>query len=61
MPSYLIQLSYSPEALTAMIKKPQDRREAIKKLVGQFGGTLVGTWLCFGEYEIGRASCRERV
>jgi uncharacterized protein with GYD domain len=51
MPSYLIQLSYSPEALTAMIKKPQDRREVIKKLVSQFGGTLVGTWLCFGEYD----------
>ena len=48
MPSYLIQLSYSPETLAALIKKPQDRREAIKKLVGQFGGTLVGTWLCFG-------------
>ena len=32
MPSYLIQLSYSPEALAALIKKPQDRREAIKKL-----------------------------
>jgi uncharacterized protein with GYD domain len=51
MPSYLIQLSYRPETLAAMIKKPQDRREVIKKLVSQFGGTLVGTWMCFGEYD----------
>lgn len=51
MPSYLIQLSYGPEALAAMIKKPQDRREVINKLISQFGGKLVGTWLCFGEYD----------
>lgn len=51
MPSYLIQVAYSPEALAAMIKKPQDRREVVKKLVGQLGGTLVGSWLCFGEYD----------
>jgi uncharacterized protein with GYD domain len=34
-----------------MIKRPQDRREVIKKLVGQLGGTLVGSWLSGGEYD----------
>jgi uncharacterized protein with GYD domain len=51
MPSYLIQLSYSHETVAAFIKKPQDRREAITKLVGQLGGVLVGNWFSFGEYD----------
>jgi uncharacterized protein with GYD domain len=51
MPSYLIQLSYGPEAVSAFVKRPQDRREVIQKLVGQVGGTLVGAWASFGEYD----------
>jgi uncharacterized protein with GYD domain len=51
MPSYMIQLSYGPEAVAAFVKHPQDRREVIQKLVGQVGGTLAGTWASFGEYD----------
>jgi uncharacterized protein with GYD domain len=51
MPSYLIQLSYSPETIAAFIKRPQDRREIITKLAGQLGGTLAGSWFSFGEYD----------
>lgn len=51
MASYLIQLSYGPEAVAALVKRPQDRREVIKKLVGQIGGKLVGSWLSFGKYD----------
>jgi uncharacterized protein with GYD domain len=51
MPSYLIQLSYGPEAVAAFVKRPQDRREVIQKLLGQIGGTLVGSWMSFGEFD----------
>lgn len=51
MPSYLIQLSYGPEAVAAFVKRPQDRREVISKFVGQVGGTLVGSWMAFGDYD----------
>lgn len=51
MPSYLIQLSYGPEAVAAFVKRPQDRKEVIQKLLSQIGGTLVGSWMSFGEYD----------
>ena len=51
MPSYLIQFSYGPEAVAAFVKRPQDRRVVIQKLLDQVGGTLVGSWMSFGEYD----------
>jgi uncharacterized protein with GYD domain len=51
MPSYLIQLSYTPETLAGFIKKPSDRSEIISKLAQKLGGKLVGMWLAFGEYD----------
>jgi len=67
MPSYLLQLSYTPETLAGFIKRPTDRRAAITKLAEQVGGTVVGYWLCFGDYDavviidgpsaIGAAAC----
>ena len=52
MASYLIQLSYGPAATSAFVKRPQDRRDVIKKLADQTGGTLVGSWLSFGKYDL---------
>ena len=67
MPSYLIQFSYAPETLAALIKRPEDRGTVVKKLVSQIGGKLAGYWLSFGEYDgvvlvegsdnIGAAAC----
>ena len=51
MPSYMIQISYTPEVLAGFIKKPVDRTEAIKKLAGKVGGKLVGSWFSFGDYD----------
>lgn len=51
MPSYMVQLSYSPEVLAGFIKKPVDRTEVISKLVGKVGGKLVGSWFSFGDYD----------
>jgi uncharacterized protein with GYD domain len=51
MPSYLIQLSYKPEIVAGFIKKPEDRTPYISKLTQKIGGTLVGCWFSFGEYD----------
>jgi uncharacterized protein with GYD domain len=52
MPSYLIQASYTVEALQALIKKPQDRTAVVAKAVENLGGTLTGLWLSFGDQDI---------
>jgi len=51
MPSYLIQISYTPETLAGFIKKPSDRTEVISKLAAKIGGKLVGSWFSFGDYD----------
>ncbi len=51
MPSYLVQVSYTAAALDALIKKPQDRSDAVRKAVEKLGGTLNGAWLSFGDYD----------
>ena len=40
MPSYLVQVAYTPEAIAAFIAKPQDRTEPIRKVVEKLGGQL---------------------
>ena len=52
MPSYLVQTSYTNEALAGLIKKPQDRTGAIRKTAEKLGGSVVGQWGSFGEYGI---------
>ena len=51
MPSYMIQVSYSPASVAGFIKTPTDRTEVIKKIAKKVGGKLVGAWLSFGEYD----------
>src|SRR5580698_4642342 len=52
MPSYLVQVSYSSEALAALIANPQDRTEVVKKVAKKLGGKIHGAWLSFGEYDL---------
>jgi uncharacterized protein with GYD domain len=52
MPSYLVQASYTIEALQALMKKPQDRTAVVTKAVENLGGTLIGLWLSFGDQDI---------
>ena len=52
MPSYLLQVSYSAEAWAAMIKRPQDRIEAVRKSIEKLGGSITGGWLSFGDYDV---------
>ena len=52
MPTYLVQASYSAEAVSALIKNPQNRSQIVSKMMDQYGGKLVGLWLAFGEHDI---------
>lgn len=52
MPSYLVQASYTTEAIAALLKNPQNRMEVVKKAVKNLGGKLVGGWLSFGDYDV---------
>jgi uncharacterized protein with GYD domain len=52
MPSYLVQASYTSEALKALIATPQDRTPVVAKAVKSLGGKLVASWLAFGDYDV---------
>ena len=52
MPSYLVQASYTAEALSALMKNPQNRTEVIRKSVENLGGKLVGAWMSFGDQDV---------
>jgi uncharacterized protein with GYD domain len=52
MPRYLLQASYSTEALTAMVKKPQNRTEVVRKTIEKLGGSMDAIWLSFGDYDV---------
>ena len=52
MPIYLQQVAYSPEGWEALVKKPQDRIEAVRPAIEKLGGKIVNAWFAFGEYDV---------
>ncbi|HXP86377.1 MAG TPA: GYD domain-containing protein [Bryobacteraceae bacterium] len=52
MAQYLLQLSYSTEAWAVMIKRPENRVDAVKKVVKKLGGKIEGFWFAFGEHDL---------
>ena len=52
MASYLFQISYSAEAWAAMIKRPQDRAQAVSQAVEKLGGKVGSFWMAFGDYDL---------
>jgi uncharacterized protein with GYD domain len=52
MPSYLLQAAYSTEALAAMVKKPQNRTDAVRKAIEKLGGSMEAIWFSFGDYDV---------
>jgi uncharacterized protein with GYD domain len=52
MPSYLLQVAYTPQAWDALIRNPQNRMDAVAPAVEQLGGSITGGWLAFGEYDL---------
>ena len=51
MTTYLMRFSYTPETWKKLIEKPEDRRDAARAYAEQVGGSLLGFWYGFGEYD----------
>jgi uncharacterized protein with GYD domain len=52
MSYFLLQVGYTPEAWAAMVKKPQDRSQAVQAPVKALGGSMEHFWMAFGDYDI---------
>jgi uncharacterized protein with GYD domain len=51
MPIYITQGRYTREAIKGMITRPEDRADAVSRLLAKAGGRLVGYYVTFGEYD----------
>ena len=51
MPLYLTRFSYTPETWSAMIERPEDRRDVARQIIESLGGKLQGFWYAFGQYD----------
>jgi uncharacterized protein with GYD domain len=51
MPIYITQGRYSRDAIKGMIDKPEDRAEALGRMLAKVGGRLIGYYITFGEYD----------
>jgi uncharacterized protein with GYD domain len=52
MPYYLQQVAYSIEGWNALVKKPQDRIEAVRPAIEKLGGKIEHAWFTFGDYDV---------
>jgi uncharacterized protein with GYD domain len=52
MPHYLQQVAYSIEGWKALVKKPQNRIEAVRPVIEKLGGTIETAYFTFGEYDV---------
>lgn len=52
MSYYLLQGTYTAEALANLVKTPQQRLAAIRAVAEKLGGTVEHAWLSFGEYDV---------
>ncbi|MCQ6963545.1 GYD domain-containing protein [Methanolobus chelungpuianus] len=52
MPDYLLQISFTPEAVATLVTNPQNREEVASSLIESLGGKLKGYWLALGDYDV---------
>jgi len=52
MATYMVEVSYTSEALNALIAKRQDRSGHINKVIEGLGGKSIGSWLAFGDHDL---------
>lgn len=51
MTLYIIRGNYSEHAFQGMLKKPEDRHDAVAKMVKSAGGKLLHYYVTMGEYD----------
>ncbi len=49
---YMVQVTYKPETWAALIKNPQNRIDAVRPAVQELGGSIIGAWYSFGQYDV---------
>ena len=52
MSYYLLQLAYTPEAWSALLRSPQNRQQAVGPALAKLGGKLDQSWFSFGDYDL---------
>lgn len=52
MAFYMIQASYSVQAMASLIKNPQDRSAVVKSMIEKADGKLHGFWFSFGDQDL---------
>ena len=51
MPVYLTQFAYTPEAWSALVKRPEDRSKVLGQLLEEMGGKLICFYYAFSDYD----------
>ena len=51
MPTFITQGHFTREAIKGMVVSPEDRADAVARLLSKAGGRLIGYYLTFGEYD----------
>jgi uncharacterized protein with GYD domain len=51
MPIFITQGRYTRDAVKGMVVSPEDRADAVGRLLAKAGGKLIGYYLTFGEYD----------
>ena len=52
MPMYLGRVSYTSDAVKAMVASPQDRSKAAAEVAESLGAKMAGFWFAFGEFDV---------
>jgi uncharacterized protein with GYD domain len=47
----MVQFSYKPETVGKLVRNPEDRSVAVRKLIEQLGGKLLAFYYCYGDYD----------
>jgi uncharacterized protein with GYD domain len=51
MSTYMLQLAYTPEAWSALVKNPEDREAVARRAVEAVGGRLLSFYFVHGDYD----------
>ncbi|MEX0753374.1 MAG: GYD domain-containing protein [Xanthobacteraceae bacterium] len=51
MPIFITQGRYTRDAVKGMIVRPEDRADAVSRLLAKAGGRLIAHYMTFGEYD----------
>lgn len=52
MPVYMMEMAYTSEAWSSLVKDPEDRAKMAQSLAESLGGKNLGFWLSLGEYDL---------